>query len=111
LIVDKHVHRFREGFPALEVRLRGAHGLFRGEQGQVGVERGDTDIERVSEASAAARFCAARAASTLAPRYPKSSGSQENNNPLALPQALRFEGDAGTGPVIGAITSSGSSIR
>ncbi len=45
LIVDEHVHRFREGFPALHVRLRGAHGLFRGEQGQVGVDRGDTDIE------------------------------------------------------------------
>ncbi len=45
LIIDEHVHRFRKRFPALDVRLRGAQGLFRSEQGEVGVDRGDTDIE------------------------------------------------------------------
>ena len=32
-------------YPALEVRLRGARGLSRGKQGEVGIDRGNTDIE------------------------------------------------------------------
>src|SRR5229473_8119472 len=64
---------------------------------------------RVKEASAVARSRVARAASTFAPRYPKSKGSQENRSPAALPQALLFEVDAGTGPEIGEMIDCGRS--